>query len=67
MTFSFSTPGHEEIWQIVEVINDSWVSGRLDRLDNLFISNAPSISPWKKVLLRKKNLDNTCRAGNAAT
>ena len=45
MTFSFSTPGHEEIWQIVEVINDSWVSGRLDRLDNLFHDQIVFVAP----------------------
>ena len=45
MTFSFSTPEHEEIWQIVERINDSWVSGRIDNLENHFHDRVVFVAP----------------------
>ena len=45
MTFSFLTPGHEEIWQIVEEINDSWLSGRPENLDNYFHNQIVFVAP----------------------
>ena len=45
MTFSFSTPGQEEIWQIVTEINDSWVLGRPENLDNYFHKAIVFVAP----------------------
>lgn len=45
MTYSFNTPAHEEIWQIVKEINDSWVLGRPENLDNYFHKEIVFVAP----------------------
>ena len=45
MTESFSTPGHEEIWRIVQEINDAWVSGRPEDLDKYFHKEIVFVAP----------------------
>ena len=45
MTNSFSTPAQEEIWQIVKEINDSWVLGRPENLNNYFHNEIVFVAP----------------------
>ena len=45
MTYSFNTPAHEEIWQIVKEINDSWVLGRPENLDHYFHKEIVFVAP----------------------
>ena len=45
MTYSFSTPAQEDLWQLVKEINDSWVLGRPANLENYFHKEIVFVAP----------------------
>jgi len=45
MTNSLNTPSQQEIWKIVQDINDSWVLGRPENLENYFHNEIVFVAP----------------------